>query len=168
MGSAWVGCGVPGTCPGVTVGLGVAAWKLPLSVTNLPVGQLNNCFVASHPLLPPTDIDSLGSVTHSGGEARSLLRLRGGGHEDEDQENLGKNTENTGKFLAISDSSATGHGFLPEVFPQNIQVVRFLPEEEMLFPQYVPENIQRGEVLQVTGGFSFTQNPKTPKPQRET
>ena len=164
MGSAWVSPGVPVTCPGVTVGLGVAArqplaaWKLPLIATNLLVSKLNNCVVAAHPLLPPTDVDSLGSVTHSGGEARSLLRLRGGGHEDEDQENLGKNTENTGKFLAISDSSATGHGFLPEGFPQNTQVVRFLPEEEMLFPQDVPENIQRGEVLQVTGGFSFTQN----------
>ena len=113
MGSAWVSPGVPVTCPGVTVGLGVAArqplaaWKLPLIATNLLVSKLNNCVVAAHPLLPPTDVDSLGSVTHSGGEARSLLRLRGGGHEDEDQENLGKNTENTGKVLAISDSSAT-------------------------------------------------------------
>ena len=46
MGSAWVGCGVSVVSPAVTVGLGVAAWKLPLSVTTLPKGQLNNCFVA--------------------------------------------------------------------------------------------------------------------------
>ena len=124
MGSARVSPGVPVTSPGVTVGLGVAArqplaaWKLPLIATNLLVSKLNNCVVAAHPLLPPTDVDSLGSVTHSGREARSLLRLRRGGHEDEDQENFGKNTGNTGKFLAISDSSATGHVFLPEVFPQ--------------------------------------------------
>ena len=57
------------------------------------MSKLNNCVVAAHPLLPTTGVDSLGSVTHSGGEARSLLRLRGGGHEDEDQETLGKNTE---------------------------------------------------------------------------
>ena len=93
MGSAQVSTGVPVTSPGVTVWLGLAAsqppasWKLPLNDTNLLVGNLNNCFVASHPLLPPSDIDSLGSVTHSGGEARSLLRLRGEGHEDEDLKN---------------------------------------------------------------------------------
>jgi hypothetical protein len=66
--------------------------------------------------------------------------------------------ENTGKFLAISDSSATGHGFLPEVSSQNTQVVRFLPEKEMIFPQDLPENTQGVEGPQGVRGFSFTQN----------
>ena len=79
----------------------------------------------------------------------------GGGLEDEDQEYL---DESTGKFLAISDSSATGHGFSTGVFSQNTQAVRFLPNEELIFPQDLPENIQGVEVPPVAGGFSFTQN----------
>ena len=88
----------------------------------------------------------------------SLLRLRGGGHEDEDQETLGKNTENTGKFLAISDSSATGHGFFPEGFPQKYPSGSVFARRRNAFSTGCTGKYSTGRDSTSHRSFSSTQN----------